>query len=168
MSRETPGARQEHGTSGGGQLDAALSAKVKRLAEMIASSEEAIRFRQAQEKINRHPRAQALLFNVKPLRNRYSQTSLRLGEDHPQAIAAKQAYDDVVRQLEAIPLVEEYQTAQMELNDLLQGVIKLIALALEEEGCDVVWGKSDEVLGCGGSGCGGCAGGCADHGCTVS
>jgi cell fate (sporulation/competence/biofilm development) regulator YmcA (YheA/YmcA/DUF963 family) len=144
-------------------LDERVLQKAKLIADMIASSEEVARFKQAEEKMKRHPDAQALLFNVKALRNRYSQTSLRLGDDHPEAIKAKEAYEAVVDRLEQIPVVEQFQAAQMELNDLLQGITKIVALTME--GFHVEWGKSDEVTASCGSG--GCGGGCSAKGCAV-
>jgi cell fate (sporulation/competence/biofilm development) regulator YmcA (YheA/YmcA/DUF963 family) len=144
-------------------LDERVLQKAKAIAEMIASSEEVARYRQAEEKMNRHSEAQALLFNVKALRNRYSQTSLRLGDDHPETLKAKEAFDAVVERLSQIPVVEQFQEAQMELNDLLQGITKIIALTME--GFHVEWGKSDEITASCGSG--GCSGGCASKGCAA-
>ncbi|HEU4964131.1 MAG TPA: YlbF family regulator [Bacilli bacterium] len=136
--------------------------KARQLADLLNASDEMKRFRQAQDKINRHGDAQALLFVVKAKRNAFSQTSLRHGYEHPKSIQAEQEYQAVLDRIAQIPLIDEYQEAQEELNDIVQGVLNTVVATVSnhlplEKGED----PGDGAAG----GCGSCssAGGCGRH-----
>lgn len=136
--------------------------KAQQLADMLKASEEMNRFQQAQDKINRHGDAQALLFVVKAKRNAFSQTSLRYGYEHPKSIKAEQEYNEVLDRIAQIPLIDEFQEAQDEINDIVQGVLNTLVAAVSsnlslEKGED----PGDSAAG----GCGSCssAGGCGRH-----
>lgn len=131
--------------------------KTQHLIDMIQSTDAFVRYKQAEHKLNRHPDGQALLFLVKAKRNAYSQTSLRHGYDHPASQKAKQEYDEILRQIEQIPLIEEYQVSQEDLNELLQGVARTIINTLSP---DVRTEIYDHSAG-GGCGTGGCGGSCS-------
>lgn len=136
--------------------------KAQHLAQLLTQSEEMQRYRQAEDKINRHGDAQALLFVVRAKRNAYSQTSLRHGYDHPLTEKTKQEYDDVLEKIAAIPLIDEYKEAQDEVNDIVQGVLQTIVNTLS----DLVPVEKSEDPGSGASGgCGSCGspGGCGRH-----
>lgn len=109
--------------------------------------------------MNHHADAQALMFVVKAKRNAYSQISLRLGYDDPAAEKAKRDYDEVLRQIAEIPLIDEYQAVQEELNDLLQGVTRTIINTLSPDVRTEIYEESSG----GGCGSGGCGGGCKSH-----
>ncbi|PWK13151.1 YlbF family regulator [Tumebacillus permanentifrigoris] len=134
--------------------------KALHLAHMLTQSEEMQRFRQAEDKINRHADAQALMFVVRAKRNAYSQTSLRHGYEHPKSDKAKQEYDDVLERIAQIPLIDEFKEAQEEVNDIVQGVLQTIVNTIAP---DVPVEKSeDPSASSSGGGCGSCgsAGGC--------
>jgi len=140
---------------------AALVDKAQTIARMIESSEEFQRYAQAQEKLNSHGDALALTFVVKAKRNAFSQTSLRHGYEHPLSIQAKQEYEDVLRQLSEIPLIDEYKEAQEEVNDIVQGVLQTIVATLRDS---VPVEKSEEPGDSAAGGCGNCSsGGCGRH-----
>ncbi|BCJ86867.1 YlbF family regulator [Effusibacillus dendaii] len=132
--------------------------KAEQLAALIQSTETFNRYQQAETKINRHADAQALLFVARAKRNAYSQTSLRLGYDHPASIKAKQEYDEVLQKIEQIPLIGEYQNSQADLNDLMQGVARTIINTLSSD-------VSTEIYEAGpsGAGCSGKCGSCRSH-----
>ncbi|MFC4767050.1 YlbF family regulator [Effusibacillus consociatus] len=132
--------------------------KAEELVNLIQATEEFNRFRQAEDKINRHPDAQALMFVAKAKRNAYSQTSLRYGYDHPAAIKAKQEYDKVLEQIAEIPLMEQFQSCQEELNELLQGITRTIINTLAPDVPAEIY--EEKSGGCGSRGCGG---GCRSH-----
>ncbi|MBL0386776.1 YlbF family regulator [Tumebacillus sp. ITR2] len=137
--------------------------KAQQLAGLLAQSEEMQRFRQAENKINRHADAQALMFVVRAKRNAYSQTSLRHGYEHPATEKAKAEYDDVLNRIAQIPLIDEYKEAQDEVNDIVQGVLQTIVNTLSS---DVPVEKSEDPgESSSGGGCGSCgsAGGCGRH-----
>ncbi|KEO82824.1 YlbF family regulator [Tumebacillus flagellatus] len=136
--------------------------KAQQLANLLARSEEMQRFRQAEDKINRHADAQALLFIVRAKRNAYSQTSLRHGYEHPAAVKAKAEYDDVLERIAQIPLIDEFKEAQDEVNDIVQGVLQTIVNTLAS---DVPVEKTEEPGDGASGGCGSCgsAGGCGRH-----
>lgn len=136
-------------------------AKADEIANLLRSSEEMKRYRQAEAKIARHGDAQALLFVVKAKRNQYSQLSLRHGYDHPAVIKAKQEYDEVLERIAQIPLIDELQTAQEELNDVIQGILHTLVSSVH----NMLPVEKGEEPGDGASGgCGNCsAGGCGRH-----
>lgn len=136
--------------------------KAQQLADLLARSEEMQRFRQAEDKITRHADAQALLFIVRAKRNAYSQTSLRHGYDHPAAQKAKAEYDEVLDRIAQIPLIDEFQEAQDEINDIVQGVLQTIVNTLSS---DISVEKTEEPSDGSSGGCGSCgsSGGCGRH-----
>ncbi|WP_018131332.1 YlbF family regulator [Effusibacillus pohliae] len=128
--------------------------KAEELVHLIQSTETFVRFQQAEDKINRHPDAQALLFVAKAKRNAYSRTSLRFGYDHPTAVKAKQEYDEVLRQIAEIPLMEQYKAYQEELNELMQGITRTIINTLAPDVPAEIF--EEKSGGCRSGGCGGC------------
>jgi cell fate (sporulation/competence/biofilm development) regulator YmcA (YheA/YmcA/DUF963 family) len=131
--------------------------KAEYLADQIAASEEYALFKQAEEKLNRHAEAQALLFVIRAKRNKASQTGLKLGDDHPLAIQARKEYEECLERLTQIPVVEQYQSMQAELNDLIQGITKIITATLNDMGIPVSRDAGDlEKKGCGSGGKCGC------------
>jgi len=139
----------------------AILDKAQLIAKMIENSEEMQRYRQAQDKLNRHGDAQALTFVVKAKRNAFSQTSLRHGYDHPLSLKAQAEYEDVLERIAQIPLIDEYKEAQEEVNDIVQGVLQTVVATLH----DLVPVEKSEEPGDGASGgCGNCSGGgCGRH-----
>ncbi|MFD2171829.1 YlbF family regulator [Tumebacillus lipolyticus] len=136
-------------------------AKADEIAALLISSEEMQRFRQAEEKITHHGDAQALLFVVKAKRNQYSQLSLRHGFEHPAVIKAKQEYDSVLQQIAQIPLIDELQTAQEDLNDVVQGILHTLVSSVANM---LPLEKGEEPGGAASGGCGNCSsGGCGRH-----
>lgn len=133
--------------------------KTEEIVQWIQSTEIFSRFQQAEDKLNRHPDAQVLLFAAKAKRNAYSRISLRYGYSHPASLKAKREYEEVLRQIAAIPLIEEYKNIQEELNDLLQGVARIIMNTLAPDVRAEI--REDSAGGCGNGGCGGCS--CRHH-----
>ncbi|UOF91810.1 YlbF family regulator [Fodinisporobacter ferrooxydans] len=134
--------------------------QINKISGLIQETEEWKRFKQAEYKIEHHGDAQALLFVVRAKRNQYSQVSLRHGYEHPKSIQAKQEYDDILERMANIPLIEEYQAYQEELNELVQGILATVMSSLSatipvERGEDI--GKTSSGGSCGsGGGCGSC------------
>lgn len=137
--------------------------KAQDLVNSIQSTEIFARFKQAEYKLNHHPDGQTLLFLGKAKRNAYSQISLRYGYDHPESQRAKAEYDDILRQIEQIPLIEEYQISQEDLNELLQGVTRTIMNTLAPVLPTEIYEDSGGGCGSGGCGSGGCGGNCKTH-----
>lgn len=133
--------------------------KINQIAYSIQETDEWQRFKEAEYKIEHHGDAQALLFVVKAMRNKYSQVSLRLGYEHPDSIAAKAKYNEVLAKMANIPLIDQYQAYQEELNELMQGVTATVLASLSER-IPVERGEAEETGGCSSGGCGGGCGGC--------
>ena len=134
--------------------------KTHELVKMIQETEEWQRFKQAEDKMDHHGDAQALLFVVKAKRNKFSQVSLRHGYDHPAALQAKQDYDQVLDQMSKIPLIDEYQSYQEEVNELIQGVLHAVISSVS----DTLPVERGDDGGVEASGCGSCgSGGCGRH-----
>lgn len=104
--------------------------KVKEITDLIEQTEEWCSFKKAEYKMERHREAQNLLLVVKAKRNRFSQTSLRYGYEHPASMEAQEDYQKTLDKISKIPLIEEFQAYQEELNELLQGVIASVMSSL--------------------------------------
>lgn len=133
--------------------------KTNQIIQQIRSSEEMQRYQHAIQKLNRHGDAQALLFVVRARRNAYSQTSLRLGYEHPDSIKAKQELDETLTKIAEIPLIEQYQQEQEDVNEILQGVTRILINTLAIDIPVEIF--DDEVQG----GCGSASGGCGNGNC---
>jgi len=139
----------------------AILDKAEQIARMIQESEEMNRFSQAKNKIENHADANVLTFLAKAKRNQYSKTSLRLGYDHPESVKAKQEYDDVLRKISEIPIMDEFKEAQDEINDIMQGVLKTIVSTVSDV---LSVEKTEEPGDSAAGGCGSCSsGGCGKH-----
>jgi len=125
-----------------------ILAKAKELADLISTSEEVRIYREAERKIQNHPRIQEMIRLIK--------------KKQKEAVAFEKVFrnEEMVRkieaeiaalqdELEAIPLVQQFQQTQHDLNLLLQLVIDVIRDTVSEK---IELERGDDVArsGCGG------------------
>ncbi|WP_413381460.1 RicAFT regulatory complex protein RicA family protein [Alkalihalobacillus sp. 1P02AB] len=105
--------------------------KAKELASMMAETEEVDFFKKAEKQINEHLRVQELIAQIKKLQKE----AVNL-KHYNKSEALKQTeakIDELQDEIEQIPLVQEFQQSQVEVNDLLQMVSNTITKKITEE-----------------------------------
>src|SRR5690606_32840818 len=98
--------------------------QAERLGRRLTETEEVRRFREAERQIQRSPRVQGLIEEIKRKQKElvhakhYQKTKyIRLLEEE---------LDRLKRELEDLPIVREYQQSQVEMNDLLQMIQQVV------------------------------------------
>ena len=109
-----------------------IMAKAKELADLLATSEEVEHFRKAEKKINEHPHIQELIRQIKKKQKelvafQHTFKNEQMVQKIEGEIAALQD------ELDGIPLVQEFQQSQSDINYLLQLVINVIRDTLAEK-----------------------------------
>ncbi|CDQ40040.1 MULTISPECIES: YlbF/YmcA family competence regulator [Virgibacillus] len=123
--------------------------EAKKLAGMLASTEEIDRFKQVEAKINENKKVQQLITKIKALQKQ----AVNL-----QAYGKKEALKQVEEQIDifqaeidAIPVVQEFKESQVVVNDVLQLVSGTIARevtnnVIESTGGDILAGETGSKL----------------------
>lgn len=123
--------------------------QAKKLANMIANTEEIERFKAVEAKINENEKVQSLMTKIKALQKQ----AVNL-----QAYGKEEALNRVEEQLERmqdeldhIPIVEEFKETQIIVNDILQLISGTIARSVTKEviestGGDVLAGETGSKL----------------------
>lgn len=105
--------------------------KANELAKMLAETEEVAFFRQAELQINENEKVQNLIKKIKLLQKE----SVNL--QHYQKFEAlrdnENKIDQLMDELDNIPLVKEFKQSQSEVNDLLQYISNSISSRVTEE-----------------------------------
>ncbi|KMK77294.1 RicAFT regulatory complex protein RicA family protein [Alkalihalobacillus pseudalcaliphilus] len=105
--------------------------KAKDLAVMMAQTEEVDFFKKAEKKINEHLRVQELIAQIKKLQKEaVNLKHYQKGEALKQTEAK---IEELQTEIEEIPLVQEFQQSQADVNDLLQIVTNAISRKITEE-----------------------------------
>ncbi|WP_051263359.1 RicAFT regulatory complex protein RicA family protein [Tuberibacillus calidus] len=107
-----------------------ILAKANELAKMLAETEEVAFFKKAEAQINKNEKVQKLIQDIK----RLQKESVNL--QHYQKFEAlrenENKIDQLMDELDAIPLVKEFKQSQKEVNDLLQYISKTISERVTE------------------------------------
>ncbi|GAB6932130.1 YlbF/YmcA family competence regulator [Calditerricola satsumensis] len=100
-------------------------AKARELAAYLAQCEEVVRFRQAEERVKQNEKIRRITAEIR--RKQKQATAF----DHFQKPGLARQVDAEVaallRQLDEIPLVQEYKALQADLNEVLQLITNVIA-----------------------------------------
>lgn len=97
----------------------------KRLAEMIANTEEIERFKIVEAKINENQKVQRLITKIKTLQKQA--VNLQAYEKKAALKIVEDTIDEAQEELDTIPIVEEFQDIQGTVNNVLQLVSGTIA-----------------------------------------
>jgi cell fate (sporulation/competence/biofilm development) regulator YmcA (YheA/YmcA/DUF963 family) len=123
-----------------------IMAKTKELAELISGSEEVQQFQQAEEKIRNHEHVQSLIATLK---KRQKEIVAFESFQNPQMVAKIEAEMEAVQdEIDAIPVVTEFQQSQSDINYLLQLVMSVIRDTVSEK-INVVAGTDEPPSSCG-------------------
>ncbi|MDF2607620.1 MAG: hypothetical protein K0S34_1816 [Bacillales bacterium] len=117
----------------------------KELAAMIAKTNEVEFFKKAEAKINENERIQHIIKQVKNLQKQ-SVNLQHLDKEKAQADTDSKI-EELLSELDAYPIVKEFQQSQVEVNDILQLVSVTIANGVTDEiirstGGDVLKGQT--------------------------
>ncbi|GGA39052.1 hypothetical protein GCM10010917_25410 [Paenibacillus physcomitrellae] len=105
--------------------------KSKELAELIRGSEEVQIFKQAEQQIQSHQRIQSLISQMKKKQKEIVAFESMRNKEMVSRI--EKEIDELQAQIDAIPLVTEYQQSQADLNYLLQFVMSAIQDTVSEK-----------------------------------
>lgn len=123
--------------------------EAKKLAAMLAQTEEIERFKQLEVKINNNDKVQKLISRIKALQK---QAVNLQAYDKKEALAkVEQKIDSIQDELDEIPIVVEFKEIQQVVNDVLQLVSGTIARevtnhVIKDTGGDLLKGKSGKQL----------------------
>lgn len=108
-----------------------IIAEAELLAQRIAETDEVDFFKRAEAQINENQKVQQLMKAIKA----YQKQAVNF-QHYGKTEALKQAeakLEDLMAQLDAIPIVEEFKQSQKEVNDLLQIVSATISKTVTDE-----------------------------------
>lgn len=99
--------------------------KAIELANMVAQTEEVSFFKKAEQKINDHEKVQQLIAEIK--KHQKEAVNLQHYRKHEALKKVEEKIDDLMNQVDEIPLVKEFKQSQTEVNDLLQLIATTIS-----------------------------------------
>ncbi len=105
--------------------------KTRQLARLISSSEEVRVFQQAERQIQGHERIQTLIATIK--KKQKEVVAFEAMKNTKMAAMIEAELQELQEELDAIPIVGDYQEGQAEINDLLQMVISAIHSTVSEK-----------------------------------
>lgn len=126
--------------------------RVHLFASKLQNCAEVARFRLAEEQVEHSSTVQELIQTIKK-----KQKELVHAKHYQKTAYQRQLekeLEELNRKLENLPIVREYQQSQVEMNDLVQTIQKILVDALSEK-IDVEVGKA-AASGCGSGGACGC------------
>ncbi|MDM5327899.1 RicAFT regulatory complex protein RicA family protein [Neobacillus sp. CF12] len=131
-----------------------IIARAQELARMIAETEEVDFFKRAEAQIHVNPKVSTLISDIKGLQKQ----AVNL-QHYGKPEALKKVEDKIAsieRELEDIPVVQEFKQSQIDVNDLLQLIATTISnkvtdVIIESTGGDVLKGETGASIHNGGS-----------------
>lgn len=125
-----------------------ILAKARELADLIATSEEVRIYREAERKIQHHARVQEIIRLIK--KKQKEAVAFEKVFQNPEMVRKIEAeIAELQDELDAIPLVQQFQQTQHDLNLLLQLVIDVIRDTVSEK-IEVERGSDIPPARCGG------------------
>lgn len=123
--------------------------KAKELAKMIAETEEVDFFKRAEEKIHENQKVREKIASIKSLQKQAVNFQAYGKLEALKQVEAK--IEAIEKEIDEIPIVQEFKESQYEVNELLQMVSNTIAntvtnLIIESTGGDQLQGKTGAQL----------------------
>ncbi|USK61288.1 RicAFT regulatory complex protein RicA family protein [Peribacillus asahii] len=130
--------------------------KAAELAEMIAKTEEVDFFKQAEAKINENQKVREMIASIKSLQKQAVNFQHYGKEKAYSQVQAK--IEELEKQLDELPIVQQFKESQVDVNDLLQIVAsqvsnKVTDLIIESTNGDVLRGETGSQVQAGGASC---------------
>ncbi|UJL48002.1 RicAFT regulatory complex protein RicA family protein [Virgibacillus sp. NKC19-16] len=119
--------------------------EAKKLADMLASTEEIDRFKQVEAKINDNKKVQQLIKKIKTLQKQAVNFQAYEKKEALKKVEAE--IDRLQEEIDGIPVVQEFKETQVVVNDVLQLVSGTIARevtnnVIESTGGDILAGET--------------------------
>lgn len=108
-----------------------IMGKAKELASLISTSEEVKHFQQAEQKIQNHERVQSLIANIKKKQKEI--VAFESFKNKEMVAKIEREIEVLQDEIDGIPLVNEFQQSQSDINYLLQLVISVIRDTVSEK-----------------------------------
>ena len=105
--------------------------KAHKLADMMANMEEIDRFKQLEAKLNENQKVQANIKKIKALQKQAVNFQAYGKEEALKKVEAE--LDRLQKEIDEIPIVQEFKDSQVVINDLLQLVSNTIAREITNE-----------------------------------
>lgn len=105
--------------------------KAKEIAKMISETEEVDFFKKAEEKINNNQKVSQLIATIKRLQK--ESVNLQHFQKHEALKRNEAKIDDLMAELDAIPVVQGFKQSQTDVNDLLQLISTTISNRVTDE-----------------------------------
>ncbi|AST91984.1 MULTISPECIES: RicAFT regulatory complex protein RicA family protein [Sutcliffiella] len=123
--------------------------KARELATMISETEEVEFFTKAEEKINENQKVKEMIASVKSLQKQAVNFQHYGKESALEKTEAK--LDNLLQEIDEIPIVQDFKESQKEVNDLLQLVASTITKTVTDEiikttGGDVLRGETGSFV----------------------
>lgn len=99
--------------------------QAKKLAEMLASTEEIDRFKELEVKVNQNSKIQGLIMRIKSLQKQA--VNLQAYEKTEALQRVEEELDRLQNEIDEIPIVSEFKEIQITVNDVLQLVSTTIS-----------------------------------------
>lgn len=107
--------------------------KADRIGAMISRSDDAARYWQAREKMERNQRAQQLFEALKLKTNHQLGLQQSVGAEHPKLQEIGREIQALEAQLYEIPVAMQYKASQAELNEVMQGLMSQLLSRLTDQ-----------------------------------
>ncbi|MBR3121504.1 YlbF family regulator [Oceanobacillus profundus] len=129
--------------------------EAKKLATMLANTEEIDRFKQVEAKLNENQKVQKLIQKIKTLQKQA--VNFQAYEKREALKRIESEIDRLQEEIDSIPVVQEFKETQIVVNDVLQLVSKTISRevtnnVIESTGGDLLAGetgsKTNDKSGC--------------------
>lgn len=108
-----------------------IVADAKRIAKKIAETDEVIFYRRAEQQLDQNKKIQAKIAELKQLQKQA--VNLQHYGKHEAHMQTEAKIDDIQRQIDELPIVDQFKTVHADLNDLLQMMTKSLNERLKEE-----------------------------------
>lgn len=108
-----------------------ILAKTKQLADLIMTSREVEFYRQAEQKVSRHQRVQELISLIK--KKQKEAVAFESFENKKMVEKIEGEITSLQDELDAIPIVAEFQQSQQDINYLLQTIMNVITDSVSEK-----------------------------------
>lgn len=123
--------------------------EAKRLAEMLANTEEIDRFKEVEVKLNQNTKVQGLITKIKTLQKQA--VNFQAYEKREALRRIEDELDRLQAELDEIPVVSEFKEIQVTVNDVLQLVTTTISRevtnnVIDSTGGDLLKGETGKEL----------------------
>lgn len=105
--------------------------KAKEIAQMIATTNEVDFFKQAEEKINKNEKVQKLIAQIKIFQK--ESVNLQHFQKHEALKENEAKINELMAELDGIPIVQEFKQSQEDVNDMLQLITTTMSNKVTDE-----------------------------------